>query len=202
MALIIASIILGISYCAPPGVVTAEAVRRGMRNGYWTALWVELGSLIGDAAWATGALLGFALLLQQAWLRIGLGALGIGLLLYLALTAFQDALRGELPQSKTTGTGRDFTTGVFLSLTNPFAIAFWLGVGGTTVTTFYPEPQAAHYAVYLAAFLLGGLLWAFFLAGLILWGQRLMKGGFFRIVNIFCGICFLYFGGRLAVQLF
>jgi chemosensory pili system protein ChpE len=201
LAFIIASIVLGISYCAPPGVVTAEAIRRGLARGYWAALWVELGSLIGDAVWAAGALLGFALLLQQPLLRVGLGSLGVGLLFYLALIAFRDARRGELPQAKAIRTERDFTTGVFLSLTNPFAIAFWLGVGGTTVTTFFAEPQVIHYMVYLACFLLGGLLWAFFLAGLIAWGQRFVTRKFFRIVNILCGISFVYFGLRLLLQI-
>jgi chemosensory pili system protein ChpE len=201
-ALIIASIVLGISYCAPPGVVTAEAIRRGLARGFWAALWVELGSLIGDAAWAVGALLGFALLLQQPLLRVGLGSLGVGLLFYLALAALRDARRGEIPQVKATRTQRDFTTGALLSLSNPFAIAFWLGAGGTTVTSFFAEPQAIHYLVYLVAFLLGGLLWAFFLSGLIAWGQRLMTRKFFRIVNIVCGLSFVYFGLRLVLQIF
>jgi len=201
-ALIIASIVLGISYCAPPGVVTAEAIRRGLARGYWAALWVELGSLIGDAVWAAGALLGFALLLQQPLLRVGLGSLGVGLLFYLALIAFRDVRRGVLPQAKALRTERDFTTGAFLSLTNPFAIAFWLGVGGTTLATFFAEPQPIHYLVYLASFLFGGLLWAFFLAGLIAWGKQLMNIRFFRIVNLVCGISFVYFGLRLLVQIF
>ena len=201
-ALILASFVLGISYCAPPGVVTAEATRRGLARGYWAALWVELGSLIGDAVWAAAALLGFAVLLQQPLLRVGLGTLGVGLLFYLALIAFRDARRGEMPQAKALRTERDFTTGVFLSLTNPFAIAFWLGVGGTTVATFFAEPQAIHYLVYLASFLLGGLLWAFFLAGLIAWGQQFMNMRFFRIVNILCGLSFVYFGMRLLLQIF
>jgi threonine/homoserine/homoserine lactone efflux protein len=200
-ALIITSIALGIAYCAPPGVVTAEAIRRGLARGFWAALWVELGSLIGDAAWAAGALLGFSLLLQQPLLRVGLGALGVGLLFYLALTAFRDARRVELPQAGAARSGRDFGTGVFLSLTNPFAIAFWLGVGGSTVVTFFAEPQAIHYAVYLVSFLLGGLLWAFFLAALIAWGQRLMNPRFFRIVNLMCGIGFVFFDLRLLLKI-
>jgi chemosensory pili system protein ChpE len=201
LALIFASIVLGISYCAPPGVVTAEATRRGLRGGFWAALWVELGSLIGDAVWAAGALLGFALLLQQPLLRAGLGTLGVGLLFYLAAVAFRDALRGEMPPAKAPRTQQDFSTGVFLSLTNPFAIAFWLGVGGSTVTTFFAAPQPIHYATYLASFLLGGLLWAFFLAGLVAWGQQFMNFRFFRIVNSLCGISFLVFGLRLIFQL-
>ncbi|HYM70515.1 MAG TPA: hypothetical protein VEZ44_13030 [bacterium] len=41
---------LGIAACAPPGVVTVEAVRRGIHRGFAGALLLELGSLVGDAA--------------------------------------------------------------------------------------------------------------------------------------------------------
>jgi chemosensory pili system protein ChpE len=192
---------LGIAFCAPPGVVTAESVRRGLDRGFWAALFLQLGSLIGDATWAVIALAGVAFLVQNLWVRFGLGILGSLVLLWLAWGAFRDAWHGKLPQ----GTGRqsrgDFTTGALLSLGNPFAIAFWLGVGGTAVSSRVANPQMEHNAIFLLAFMLGALAWAFFLASLIAWGQKLVNAAFFRWVNLVCGVFLVYFAVQLGVQI-
>jgi chemosensory pili system protein ChpE len=52
ITLFLASFALGLAFCAPPGAITAEALRRGLARGFRPALLVELGSLIGDATWA------------------------------------------------------------------------------------------------------------------------------------------------------
>jgi len=59
----------------------------------------------------------------------------------------------------------DFATGAFLSLGNPFAVAFWLGVSGSVVSTAIPNPQTSHLIVFFGGFMSGGLLWSVFLAG-------------------------------------
>ena len=200
-SLILASLILGISYCAPPGVVTAEAIRRGLAKGFWPALWVELGSLIGDIFWAIMALLGVVIIVQRSDLRLFVGSLGVGLLFYLAISAFKDARQGELPKGKNGRYKNAFVTGAILSLSNPFAIAFWLGVGGTVVATYIIEPQLIHYVVFLSFFTLGALGWSLGIASAIAWGQKYMTSLFFQIVNVICGICLVYFGVRMLWQI-
>ena len=58
---------LGLALCAPPGVVFAETVRRGLGRGFRAALGVQMGSLVGDGTWAALALGGAALLAQQCF---------------------------------------------------------------------------------------------------------------------------------------
>ena len=64
VSLFVSAFGVGLAFCAPPGVITAEALRRGLSRGFWSALLLELGSLIGDAAWAALALTGAALLVE------------------------------------------------------------------------------------------------------------------------------------------
>ena len=91
---------LGLALCAPPGVVFAETVRRGLGRGFRAALGVQMGSLVGDGTWAALALGGAALLAQQWLLRLVLGAVGVTLLLYLALKALRDAWRPHAPAER------------------------------------------------------------------------------------------------------
>ncbi len=96
LALFFLSLWVGIVFCAPPGAITAEAIRRGVARGFRPALFVELGSLVGDATWAAIALVGLAMLVQNPILRLLLALVGTGLLLYLARGALQDAQAASL----------------------------------------------------------------------------------------------------------
>lgn len=192
--LIWSSMLLGITFCASPGVITAEAVRRGLARGFGAAFFVELGSLVGDATWAIVALIGAAFLIQQPVARLALGFLGGGLLFYLAWNALRDAWRGGMPAARDTRVQGDFTTGAVLSLGNPFEIAFWLGTGGTAVSRVVGHPQPIHFVVFFAAFMVGALVWCFLLAGLIAWGQKFVTARFFQIVNGVCGLYLAWFG--------
>lgn len=209
MPLFISSFVLAIAFCAPPGVVTAETVRRGLARGFWPALLVQLGSLIGDATWATLAIAGAAVLIQNPVVRLILSLIGIGYLLHLAVKAFQDYRAGAGPdasQGATTAADAetrrgDLSTGMVLSLSNPFAIAFWVSVGTTIFVGVPGTPELLHYATFYTAFFLGLIVWCFFMAGLIAWGRRFVTPGFFRWVNLACGLGLLFFAVQLGWQL-
>src|SRR2546421_7405 len=123
-SLFISAFLIGIAFCAPPGAITAEAIRRGVRGGFRPALFVEFGSLIGDATWAIIALVGLAVLVQLPFARLGLGLLGAALLLYLAWGALKEAIQGGVPKPRVTGGRGDFLTGAFMSLGNPWNIVY------------------------------------------------------------------------------
>ena len=192
--LFLSAFALGLAFCAPPGAVNAEAVRRGLARGFWSAWRVQLGSLIGDATWALIALAGAALLVQNPLIQVVLGVIGAGFLLHLAGRALGDAWAGALPKPPTKALGGDFTTGAVLSLANPFAIAFWLGFGGAVVSAGATEPGPTHFAIFFVGFMLAALLWTLFISALISGGRRVLTPTFYRWVNVVCGLALGYFG--------
>jgi chemosensory pili system protein ChpE len=201
MSLFISSFVLGIAFCAPPGIVTAETIRRGVARGFGPALSVQIGSLIGDTTWATIALTGAAVLIQNWVTRLALTALGIGLLLYLAWIALKDA-RNAAPLSAAPVSERgDLATGAMLSLSNPFAIAFWAGVSASVFAGIPGGPRWSDFAIFFSAFLSGAFLWCFFIAGLVAWGRKFVTPVFFRWVNLTCGLALTFFSVQLGWQL-
>ncbi len=48
-SLFVSAVVLGIAFCAPPGVVTAESLRCGLRGGFRPVILIQAGSLVGDA---------------------------------------------------------------------------------------------------------------------------------------------------------
>ncbi len=182
--------VLGIAFAAPPGIVTVESIRRGVVGGFWSALAVGAGSLIGDAVYATLALSGLAALVQHPRAQWTIGAVGGVVLCVLA----RSALRAELPTSPATVSANErrnaFLAGAALSLTNPWAIAFWLGFGGVLLSAGISEPER-DIVRFLFAFLAGAALWGVVLSGLIAWGRRYVGARLFRYVSLCSAMIFL-----------
>ena len=202
MSLFISSFFLAIAFCAPPGVVTAETVRRGTVRGFVPALFVQFGSLVGDTTWAIIALTGLAFVIQNNVARTILSLIGIALMLKLAWDAFKDARHGNALDTRAINSHRgDFTNGAFLSLGNPMNIVFWTGLGTTVFSSISGRPQPADFAIFFAGFLAGAILWCFIMAGLVAWGRRFVNITFFRWVNLTCGIALGFFALQLGWKL-
>lgn len=201
MSLFISSFILAIAFCAPPGVVAAETIRRGFARGFWPALLVQTGSLIGDSIWAILALAGAAALIQNWIIRLVLSLLGIGFLVYLAVKAIKDAYIENIPESASGSERGDLVTGAMLSLSNPFAIAFWFSVSASIFSTVSGVPKRSDYLIFFSAFYLGLILWCLFMAVIVAWGRRFITSAFFRWVNLSCGIALGFFALQLGWKL-
>ena len=202
MSLFISSFVLAIAFCAPPGVITAETVRRGAARGFVPALFVQFGSLVGDTTWAVIALTGLAFVFQNNIAKLILSLLGILLMLKLAWDAIKDARHGrELDITASTSTRGDFANGAFLSLGNPLNIVFWTGLGTTVFASISESPQPIHFMIFFAGFLAGAVLWCFFMAGMVAWGRRYVNPTFFRWVNLTCGLALGLFAFQLGWQL-
>jgi chemosensory pili system protein ChpE len=202
MTLFISSFFLAIAFCAPPGVVTAETVRRGAARGFLSALFVQFGSLVGDTTWAVIALTGLAVIVQNNTAKTALSLAGVALMLKLAWDAFKDARHGkELDLTSPVSSRGDFANGAFLSLGNPLNIVFWTGLGSTVFTSLSGTPQPVHFAIFFAGFLGGAVLWCFFMAGLIAWGRKFVTPTFFRWVNLACGTALGFFALQLGWKL-
>lgn len=196
LSIVLSAAGFGLAYNAAPGAVNTEAFRRGLARGARSALLVELGAMIGDATWAALALTGSAFLLQSRPISLVLGIAGACFLLRLAWHALQAARTPEMDAASSAGARGDFATGVVFSLANPFAFAFWAGVGsGITATT--GGHAAPPIPVLLTGFVLGALAWCLFVPIAIGLGRRVVRPSTIRWVNALCGLALGYFGLRL-----
>ena len=202
MSLAISSFILGIVFCAPPGIITAETIRRGFARGFRPALLVQFGSLVGDSTWSLIALTGLAFLVQNRTAQVLLSVVGMGIMIKLAWDALR-AVRtsNEAPASSPASQYGDFATGAVLSLSNPFNIVFWTGIGATAFSGIPEGPQLSHFVIFFVAFMTGAFLWCFFMAGLVAWGRRFVTSAFFRWVNLACGLALGFFALQLGWKL-
>ncbi len=204
LTLFIAAFWIGLAFNAPPGAVAAETLRRGLAHGFRPAFAVQVGSLIGDAAWAIIGLTGAGVLMEVAAARGLLAAAGVALLAWLGLQALRDAVRGDMPaataEAAAGAPGGAFVAGALLSLTNPFAVAYWMALGGALVALGIERPEPTHYAVFFAGFMTSSVLWCFIAAGVTAWFRRILTPTLYRAVNAACGLALVAMAGTLGVQ--
>jgi len=101
-----------------------------------------------------------------------------------------DALRARVPTADPTSKRSDFVVGAGLSLTNPWAIAFWLGFGGVLLSAGIRNPEAK-LTLLLTAFLIGALAWTLILSLMIALARRFVNAVLFRIVSVCSAIVFV-----------
>jgi threonine/homoserine/homoserine lactone efflux protein len=181
---------LGVAFAAPPGIVTAELIRRGLIGGFWSAMAVNVGSLIGDAVYALLAFGGLAAMVSSPRARLGVGIMSGVVLLVLARSALNAKLPEQVGEVSASERRNAFLSGAALSLTNPFAIVFWIGFGGMAVTTGVQNSVGA-LSLFLVAFLGGAAIWGAMVAALSGFGQRLVTPRLFRIVSVASAATFL-----------
>ncbi|HBY96911.1 MAG: LysE family translocator [Ardenticatenaceae bacterium] len=203
MKLIGMGFVMGIAFAAPPGALTVEAIRRGLAgSGFRPALIVGLGSLIGDGLYALLALAGLAALVDRPLPRLAVGAAGTVVLLWLAWATLRQGRDGppDLDRGAARG-GSEFLSGMAISLTNPFALVFWVSLGGTVAAMVGPDATTDTLVLFFTSFLLGSLLWVFILAGLVHWGQRFLGHLLGRRLTFACGLALGAFGLSLGSQI-
>lgn len=193
---------LGLAFNAAPGVVFAESLRRGVRAGFKPALAVQLGSLVGDAAWAVLGLAGAGALFQLPATRVPIAVAGSGVLIWLGWQALSDAPTA-IPPDRAEGAGAlpvhtgALAAGAALSLGNPLNVVYWSGAAGTVAAVLGETPSGAHLATFFLGFMASSVAWCFACAGMIAVVRRTIAVSLVRGLEVACGLALLGFGGVL-----
>ncbi len=199
-ALFLSAFALSLTFAVQPGVISFEAVRRGVAHGWGAALGVELGSLLGDGVWALIALLGASVLFQNRILTLVLGLFGCALLLRFAWDAWR-ASRVEISAEATESSrSNHLVAGALLSLTNPQNVTYWLGMSGAIIGIGFLDPEPIHLAVFFSGFMLAQVCWCFFFATVVEFARHRLNQRLFRWINLACAIVLAWMGCTLLLQ--
>ena len=196
LTIFLAAMLFGLAFCASPGAVFSETLRRGLTGGFRPALLVQLGSLIGDAVWALIGLTGLVLLLIQDSVRVPLTIACAAYLVWLGIQGLRDAWQPPTQEEGSAQQGRNaFGAGALLSLSNPKNIVFWGALGSALAGIVEGTPSQAQMMVFFAGFMLASLLWCFICAALVDWLRRHTSLLWQRISYAGCGALLLMLAG-------
>jgi chemosensory pili system protein ChpE len=197
---------LGLVFNATPGAVFAETLRRGVRGGFGPALAVQIGSLVGDAAWAVLGLAGVGALFQLPETRLPIAVIGSAILLWLGWRAIMDARRARLPEVEpgTVAPSRRgaLVVGAAMSLGNPWNVVYWSGAAGAVAAVLGAAPSVGHMGVFFAGFMASSLIWCFIAAGAVAVLRRLLSTSLIRALELACGLALIGFGVAMLLRSF
>jgi L-lysine exporter family protein LysE/ArgO len=197
-------LLLGVSFAAPIGPVTAEALRRGLSGGFFPAFRIKFGAAIGDTAYLIGAYFGLAAIMQYQKLVFTLAMVGSLLLMYIGIRNIKKSLVWkELSQVNSKASSEVFL-GLGISLTNPFAIAWWLSVFSVLLLETNSGHRSIDGLIENSYIIVGILLWDVFFCTLLEGGKRIMSRIMVQIITgaAGAGLCGLaiYYAYRAFTQ--
>ncbi len=185
---------LGVSLAAPPGPITAMIVDRSMTS-------VMKGFMIGMGAMSADFILMVITLGFRSFVDLNaydryIFLVGGIFFIFLSLGILRSHYSGNM---KTTGSNRNYFSGLFLGLVNPMQIAWWLTAGLSIFQRFGTEP---FYFLFL-----GIVMWVAFLTyainrSVLKYGKKLadsIKLFSFAILVSF-GVFFIYYGINLFLK--
>ena len=183
---------MGLIFNVTPGVVFAETIKYGAKSGYRAALYVQLGSLVGDASWAILGLVGIGVLLNIELIKLPISLLGSMYLIYLAYDSFIMSNKSlELDYNKKQYNNA-FNSGIIISITNPQNIFYWAALGSAFGALGVKEPTIYHYFIFFLGFISSSIIWCFICAlaveKIFRFTNSLIKKYIFRI----CSLVFIY----------
>ncbi len=197
MNLLALGAMMGVAFAAPPGIVTAETLRRGLARGFRAALSVQLGSLVGDVVYAALALAGLAVVVQNPVAQRVLGVAGTLYILYHAVTSIWRVLRAPAPTGaadlRPAPHRNAFFSGAALSLTNPWAIGYWVGPGGALAASGATDSAGSALIFFLSCFS-ACLVYGCTVAWLVGRSHRGFSNRAGRVISLACSLLMLLLG--------
>jgi threonine/homoserine/homoserine lactone efflux protein len=199
---LLAGLGIGALAAATVGPIWLLCVRTSARFGWRSGAAIGLGASLVDLGYAVLGALGAAALLQVAPLRIGLGLLGAGVLVFLGARTLRDAWRirvGAEFVGEVIAPRRALRTGLLATASNPLTILTWGAVfGGAAAASVADGPASA--AVFVLGIGLGSLLFHLTLAGAAAALGGRMGPTALRWTDVVSGVGLVGFGTLLGVR--
>jgi len=167
MGALLAGLGIGALAAANVGPIWLLCVRTSARFGWQSGAAIGLAAATVDLVYAVLGALGAAALLRIAPLRIGLGLVGAGVLIYIGFRTLRDAWRvrmGAEDETEVLEPRHAFRTGFIATASNPLTILTWGAVfTGAATANVAAGPSSA--LAFVLGIGLGSLLFHLCLAG-------------------------------------
>lgn len=124
-----AGFLIGLTHAIPPGPITFEVIKRGLSEGFGSALKVDVGAVAADAVFFMLIAIGLSQILSHPTGRIAMWACSCGLLAFLGLRGIYKVMsKRSASNVEKERSASPLMAGFLICITSPFAIVWWTGV--------------------------------------------------------------------------
>ena len=209
LALVIPWGLISLSGVMFPGPISAVVVGEGARQGYRVGPLISVGHAVTELAMVAALAFGLSQILQQATVAGIVGLLGGAVLAWMGLDIILSTWRGQVsldiePETDAAPALVDerwglVSTGVLLSVSNPFWLVWWATVGAANMLGFLEYGFIGLGIFYLSHVSLD-FGWNSLLAVLARSGRQVVSDRVFRTVLISCGAFLVEFAAYVSAS--
>ncbi|MED1470678.1 LysE family transporter [Bacillus salipaludis] len=200
-SILISYIILGFTLAAPIGPVNSARLDKGIKNGFWHAWIVGVGSMIADGIFMLLVYLGMVQFLGIPIVQIFLWLFGGFILIYSGLEGIKNSNTITLDYTRNKESlFKCFLTGFIMSITSPLSILFWLGIYGSVLAKTVQSNGTESLLIYSSMIFLGLTFWDVFVAALTSGFRKMLNVKSLIAVSIISGVSLVVFGLYFGYQ--
>ena len=193
--------LLGITLAAPIGPVNSARIDKGIKNGFFHAWVVGIGSMIADGIFMLLVYLGFVQFITIPYVQIFLWLFGGFVLIYTGVESMMRVNKLSLDDYRTKDSlSKSFLTGFIMSITSPLSILFWIGIYGSVLAKTVSTSGTTSLIVYSSMIFLGLTFWDLAVAFLTTGFRRFLNDTSLKIISAISGLSLLGFGAYFAYQ--
>ena len=193
--------LLGITLAAPIGPVNSARIDKGIKNGFFHAWVVGIGSMIADGIFMLLVYLGFVQFITIPYVQIFLWLFGGFVLIYTGVESMMRVNKLSLDDYRTKESlSKSFLTGFIMSITSPLSILFWIGIYGSVLAKTVSTSGTTSLIIYSSMIFLGLTFWDLAVAFLTTGFRRFLNDTSLKSISAISGLSLLGFGAYFAYQ--
>ena len=193
--------LLGITLAAPIGPVNSARIDKGIKNGFFHAWVVGIGSMIADGIFMLLVYLGFVQFITIPYVQIFLWLFGGFVLIYTGVESMMRVNKLSLDDYRTKESlSKSFLTGFIMSITSPLSILFWIGIYGSVLAKTVSTSGTSSLIIYSSMIFLGLTFWDLAVAFLTTGFRRFLNDTSLKFISAISGLSLLGFGAYFAYQ--
>lgn len=201
MSIFLSYVFLGLSLSAPMGPINAAQLDKGIRSGFLHAWILGIGALLADVIYMLLIYLGVIHFLETDIVKLFLWLFGTFVLIYTGIESLQGANQISINSSESDESIiKTFFSGLFMSLSNPLTILFWLGIFGSILAKASASYNKDQLFLYSFGIILGILLWDITMAITSSIFRRVLHVRILSLITIISGISLIIYGVYFGFQ--
>ncbi|WP_071394942.1 LysE family transporter [Bacillus tuaregi] len=194
-------IILGFTLAAPIGPVNSARLDKGIKNGFWHAWMVGVGSMLADGIFMLLVYLGLVKFLQIPIVQIFLWLFGGFVLIYSGFECIKSVTQLTLSYHREKASFlKSFFIGFIMSITSPLSVLFWLGIYGSVLAKTAQTSSTEALLIYSLMIFLGLACWDIFVAALSTGLRKYLTLKTLKAISIISGASLVGFGLYFGYQ--
>ena len=204
MVALLIGLIIGIAISIPIGPINVNIISRGLKQGFSNAFAVGLGASVMDFIYCGAALLGLSAIVHKIEVNFVFQAFGFLLLIYLGIRDIStkaDSFRYDSDLQQSGKVRGAFFVGVFMYVSNPALVAFWITLSGVVQSTGSIIDGITDGVLFTLGVGFGNVLWYYLLLKAIFWKRDSFKAETLTLLSKVSGYIMLGFSAYVGYEL-